>query len=141
MQNKTKEIVILFKRQNYKKLFSKSPGVQKLSIYVQCILCWMFSNVPKKKLRVPRKMCKLRPGTQVPLFFHSSQPHLNVWLKAVKSWPRKRDEKGTKEDRKKVWWWCFDSVKLYSEAATNCTENLSVLLQNFLFFESIEQYL
>lgn len=95
----------------------------------------------KKKLRVPRKMCKLRPGTQVPLFFHSSQPHLNVWLTAVKSLPWKRDEKGTKEDRKKVWWWCFDSVKLYSEASTNCTENLSVLLQNFVFFESTEQYL
>lgn len=68
------------------------------------------SQMSKRKLREPREMRKLHPGTQVPLysppapvlFSHSSHPHLNVWLKAVKSWPGKRDEKGMKEDRKKV---------------------------------------
>lgn len=48
----------------------------------------------------PKCHFTLPPATS--LFFHSSQPHLNVWLKAVKSWPGKRDEKGMNEDRKKV---------------------------------------
>lgn len=71
----------------------------------------MFSNVKEKAEGAKKKKCAsyvlapkchftLPPATS--LFFHSSQPHLNVWLKAVKSWPGKRDEKGMNEDRKKV---------------------------------------
>ncbi len=66
----------------------------------------MFSNVTEKAEAMENaQVTSWHPSATLlspPLFFHSSHTYLNVWFKAVKSWPGKRDEKGMKEDRKKV---------------------------------------